>query len=117
MPELQTNPVRFPVPGGKLIDEHVGRQSTGHKNFSVAHMRAPAGWEEPAQRPEFDEVTLVISGQFVVEGKSGRQTVEAGQSILARAGEKVRYSVGPDGAEYVAVCVPAFSLETVHRDE
>jgi mannose-6-phosphate isomerase-like protein (cupin superfamily) len=117
MPELITNPQRVPVPGGKVIDEFVGRASTGTSALSVARMQAPPGWDEPAQTPEFDEVTLVLAGEGVVEHDGGRLPVAAGQAVLTRAGERVRYAVGPDGADYVAVCLPAFSPETVHRDE
>jgi ethanolamine utilization protein EutQ (cupin superfamily) len=116
VPQLVESPVRVPVPGGKLIDEHVGRASTGTEGFSVAHMRSPAGWEEPAQTPEFDEVTLVLAGAVHVEHDGGVLVVGAGQSVLTRAGERVRYTT-PDGAEYVAVCVPAFAPDTVHRED
>ncbi|MBE7370863.1 cupin domain-containing protein [Dermacoccus barathri] len=117
MPELLTTPVRIPVPGGKIIDEHVGVASTGERAVSVAHMKAPAGWDEPAQTPQFDEVTLVLAGQVRVEHDGGTLEVEAGQSVVTRAGERVRYTVGPDGAEYVAVCLPAFTPETVGRED
>lgn len=117
MPELLTTPVRIPVPGGKIIDEHVGVASTGERAVSVAHMKAPAGWAEPAQTPEFDEVTLVLAGQVRVEHAGGEMHVDAGQSVVTRAGERVRYTVGPDGAEYVAVCLPAFTPESVHRED
>ena len=115
MPQLVEGPVRVPVPGGKLIDEYVGRASTGTEALSVAHMRSPAGWEEPGQRPEFDEVTLVLSGAVHVEHDGGVLEVGAGQAVLTRAGERVRYTT-PQGAEYVAVCLPAFAPETVHRE-
>ena len=117
MPQLIPAPTRIPVPGGKLIDEYVGRATTGTAGLSVAHMRAPAGWEEPAQTPEFDEVTLVLAGAVVVEHEGGRTEVGAGQAVLTRAGERVRYAVGPEGAEYVAVCLPAFGPELAHREE
>jgi ethanolamine utilization protein EutQ (cupin superfamily) len=116
VPQLVESPVRVPVPGGKQIDEHVGRASTGTDAVSVAHMRSPAGWEEPAQTPEFDEVTLVLAGAVHVEHDGGVLVVAAGQSVLTRAGERVRYTT-PDGAEYVAVCVPAFAPDTVHRED
>jgi len=116
VPELVSGPVRVPVPGGKLIDEYVGRASTGSEAVSVAHMRSPAGWEEPAQRPEFDEVTLVLAGAVHVEHDGGVLEVGAGQAVLTRAGERVRYTT-PGGAEYVAVCLPAFSPDTVNREE
>ncbi|NHC43913.1 cupin domain-containing protein [Motilibacter aurantiacus] len=117
MPQLIEAPERIPVPGGKQIDEYVGRVRTGTEQVSVAHMRAPAGWEEPAQTPEFDEVTLVLSGSVLVDHDSGRMSVSAGQAVLTRAGERVRYSVGPEGAEYVAVCLPAFGPGLVHRED
>ncbi len=116
MPQLVESPVRVPVPGGKLIDEYVGRASTSTEQVSVAHMRSPAGWEEPAQTPEFDEVTLVLGGAVHVEHDGGVLVVSAGQSVLTRAGERVRYTT-PDGAEYVAVCRPAFAPDTVHRED
>ncbi len=116
MPQLVEGPVRVPVPGGKLIDEYVGRASTGTQGVSVAHMRSPAGWEEPGQRPDFDEVTLVLSGAVHVEHDGGVLEVGAGQAVLTRAGERVRYTT-PQGAEYVAVCLPAFAPDTVHRED
>jgi ethanolamine utilization protein EutQ (cupin superfamily) len=106
-----------PVPGGKVIDEYVGRQTSGTTGVSVAHMRAPAGWEEPAQTPEFDEVTLVLSGSVRVAHDGGTLEVPAGQAVLTRAGERVRYAVGADGAEYVAVCLPAFDPDLAHRED
>ena len=116
-PRLVDQPTRVPVPGGKVIDEYVGTVTTGTAAVSVAHMQAPAGWEEPAQVPEFDEVTLVLAGSVVVEHDEGSLTVAAGQAVVTRAGERVRYSVGPEGAEYVAVCLPAFDPELAHREE
>jgi ethanolamine utilization protein EutQ (cupin superfamily) len=116
LPELVSSPVRVPVPGGKLIDEYVGRASTGSSAVSVAHMRSPAGWEEPAQTPQFDEVTLVLSGAVHVEHDGGVLEVPAGQAVITRAGERVRYTT-PGGAEYVAVCLPAYSPDTVHRED
>ncbi len=117
MPELVTAPTRIPVPGGKVIDEFVGRVTTGTTGVSVARMVAPGGWEEPAQSPEFDEVTLVLRGVVRVEHDGGVLHVGAGQVVLTRAGERVRYSTPePDGAEYVAVCVPAFGPDLAHRD-
>ena len=117
MPRLLHSPSVIDVPGGKVINEHVGRVATGNDNVSVAHMVAPAGWSEPAQRPDFDEVTLVLRGTVLVEHDGGITAVEAGQSIVTEAGERVRYSCGPEGAEYVAVCLPAFSPETVNRED
>jgi ethanolamine utilization protein EutQ (cupin superfamily) len=104
------------VPGGKVIEEYVGRASTGTGQVSVARMRAPAGWDEPAQRPEFDEVTLVLSGSVRVEHDGGVLDVPAGAAVLTRAGERVRYTT-PDGAEYVAICLPAFAPGTAHRED
>ncbi len=117
MPVHITSPVRIPVPGGKLIEEHVGRASTGTASTSVAHMIAPPGWDEPFQTPDFDEVTIVVRGTVRVEHGDGVETdVQAGETILCRAGERIRYS-NPSGeeAEYWAVCAPAFSPDTVHR--
>ena len=117
MPQLIESPTRIPVPGGKVIDEYVGRVTSDTSAVSVAHMKAPAGWEEPAQTPEFDEVTLVLAGSVVVEHDGGSLEVPAGQAVITRAGERVRYRVGDSGAEYVAVCLPAFDPELAHRDE
>ena len=117
MPQLIESPSRIPVPGGKVIDEYVGRASSSTPEVSVAHMRAPAGWEEPAQTPDFDEVTLVLAGLVRVEHDGGTMDVPAGQAVLTRAGERVRYTVGGEGAEYVAVCLPAFAPELANRDD
>jgi quercetin dioxygenase-like cupin family protein len=117
VPDVISEPARIPVPGGKLIDEFVGRVATGTEGVSVARMRAPAGWEEPAQAPDFDEITLVLQGSVVVEYEGQAVEVRAGQAILTRAGERVRYCAGPDGADYVAVCLPAFGPDLVHRDD
>jgi ethanolamine utilization protein EutQ (cupin superfamily) len=118
MPELIEAPSRVEAAGTKpkLIDEYAGRVNNDEARVSVAHMRSPAGWVEPGQRPEFDEYTLVLGGALVVEHEGGSLEVRPGQAVLARSGEWVRYST-PDGAEYVAVCLPAFSPDTVHRDE
>jgi ethanolamine utilization protein EutQ (cupin superfamily) len=117
VPELIAKPTTIPVPGGKIIDEHVGRVNTGSEAVSVAHMTAPAVWTEPFQAPDFDEITLVVAGVVLVDHDGGQLRVGAGQSVVTRAGERIRYSTGPEGAEYVAVCLPAFSPETVNRDE
>ena len=102
----------------KRIDEYVGRINNGETRLSVAHMRSPSGWVEPGQRPEFDEYTVVLHGTLRVDHEGGTIDVAAGQAILTRAGEWIRYGTpGPDGAEYIAVCLPAFSPETVHRDD
>jgi len=117
VPQLIESPTRIPVPGGKVIDEYVGRVTSETATLSVARMSAPPGWEEPAQTPEFDEVTLVLSGSVVVEHDDGTLEVAAGQAVLTRAGERVRYRVGEQGAEYVAVCLPAFDPDLAHRDD
>ena len=116
MPLHVTDPTVIPGVGEKVIRELVGNASTGTGSMSVARMTSPPGWEEPAQTPEFDEVTVVFEGTVVVEHDGGEFTVGPGEAVLTRAGEKVRYST-PAGAEYVAVCVPAFSPESVHREE
>lgn len=101
----------------KLIDEYVGRVNSGASELSVAHMRSPGGWVEPGQRPEFQEYTLVLRGLLRVEHEGGALDVRAGQAVITRPGEWVRYSTPePEGAEYVAICSPAFSPDTVHRD-
>ena len=117
MPQLIPGPTTIPVPGGKVIDEHVGRVNTGTENVSVAHMKAPGGWTEPFQTPDFDEVTVVLAGTVLLDHDGGTIEVPAGQSVVTRGGERIRYSCGPDGAEYIAVCLPAFSPETVHRED
>jgi mannose-6-phosphate isomerase-like protein (cupin superfamily) len=101
----------------KLIDEFIGLVNSGTAQVSIARMQSPSGWQEPGQTPEFDEYTVVLRGLLRVETKSGVVDVEAGQAILTGKGEWVRYSTpGPEGAEYMAVCLPAFSPATVHRD-
>jgi hypothetical protein len=100
---------------GKILDEYIGRVNSGDSHTSIAHMRSPAGWSEPGQRPEFEEFTLVLNGEMVVEHEFGVTHVKAGQAIVTKPGEWVRYST-PQGAEYVAICLPAFSPDTVHRD-
>ncbi|HEY9523801.1 MAG TPA: cupin [Thermopolyspora sp.] len=108
---------RVPVPGGKIIDEYVGRVNSADHHLSIAHMVAPPDWEEPAQTPEFTEYTVVLRGTLFVRHEGGTTEVFASQAVVTEAGEKVRYSTGPEGAEYVAICLPAFSPETVHREE
>jgi len=101
----------------KSIEEYVGRINSDHEGVSVARMKSPEGWEEPGQRPEFEEITVVLKGFVRVEYEGGVLDVRAGQAVVAKPGEWVRYSSpGPGGAEYVAVCMPAFSLDIVHRD-
>jgi len=118
MPTLISQPKRIEAAGNKpkLIDEYIGRVNSGTTGVSVAHMRSPAGWVEPGQTPEFDEYTIVLKGRLRVTHRDGHIDVNAGQAVIAHAGEWVQYST-PDGAEYIAVCLPAFSMETVHRDE
>jgi mannose-6-phosphate isomerase-like protein (cupin superfamily) len=101
----------------KKIEEFAGRVSSGDAAVSVARMTSPGGWQEPGQVPEFDEYTVVLRGTLRVETKDGTLEVHAGQAVVAPAGEWVRYGTPhADGAEYIAVCLPAFSPETVHRD-
>jgi mannose-6-phosphate isomerase-like protein (cupin superfamily) len=119
MPTLIPEPTRIEAAGNKpkLIDEYAGRVNTGQTDVSIAHMRSPGGWVEPGQTPDFDEYTLVLKGLLRVEHRDGALDVRSGQAVLVRRGEWVRYSTPePDGAEYVAFCLPAFSIETVHRD-
>jgi mannose-6-phosphate isomerase-like protein (cupin superfamily) len=117
MPRLVSSATRIPVPGNKLIEEYVGRVNTQDTAVSIAHMHSPSGWSEPGQAPEFDEYTLVLKGALRVESKSGVLEVKAGQAVIAQRGEWVRYSTpGPEGAEYIAVCLAAFDPATVHRD-
>ena len=120
MPRLIAGPTRIEAAGNKpkLIDEYVGRVNSGVANVSVAHMRSPGGWQEPGQRPEFEEFTIVLRGTVHVEFEGGSLDVSAGQAVQTLPGEWIRYSTpGEDGAEYIAVCVPAFSPSSVHRDE
>jgi ethanolamine utilization protein EutQ len=119
MPTLVAQPTRISAAGTKpkLIDEYIGRVNSKTAGVSVAHMRSPQGWEEPGQTPEFDEFTLVLRGMVRVRHGGGQMDVIAGQAIIARRGEWVQYSTPAEGgAEYIAVCLPAFSMETVHRD-
>jgi len=119
MPRLIENPTVVEAAGTKpkVIREHVGRVNSGDEALSIARMRSPEGWQEPGQRPEFDEYTLVLVGRLRVEFEGGALEVLAGQVVHARSGEWIRYSTPyPGGAEYVAICLPAFSPATVHRD-
>lgn len=119
MPTLIAQPTRVAAAGNKpkLIDEYIGRVNSATESLSVAHMRSPGGWLEPGQTPAFDEFTVVLRGTLRVEHEGGAIDVQAGQAVIAHRGEWVRYST-PDaeGAEYIAVCLPAFSMDTVHRD-
>ena len=119
MPRLIAHPTVVPSAGTKpkRIEEFVGRVATGNDRLSIARMRSPQGWTEPGQRPAFDEVTLVLRGMLRVEHEAGQLDVHAGEAVVANKGEWVRYSTPDDGAaEYVAICLPAFSPETVNRD-
>lgn len=119
MPTLITQPTVLQAAGNrpKRIEEFAGRVTSGHAGVSVARMVSPEGWSEPGQRPEFEEVTVVLRGMLRVDHEGGALEVRAGQAVVTRPGEWVRYSTPePGGAEYVAVCTPAFSPETVHRD-
>jgi mannose-6-phosphate isomerase-like protein (cupin superfamily) len=113
-------PTVVPAVGNKpkIIEEYIGRVNSGHQDLSIAVMRSPGGWVEPGQRPEFDEITVVLKGTLQVEYEGGSMEVRGGQAVITSGGEWVRYSTpDADGAEYVAICLPAFAPETVHRDE
>lgn len=119
MPILIEQPKRIEAAGNKpkLIDEYIGRVNSHTAAVSVAHMRSPEGWAEPGQKPEFDEFTIVLKGMLRVQHKNGALDVRAGQAVVANRGERIQYSTPePGGAEYIAVCLPAFSPDTVHRD-
>lgn len=120
MPELIESPTIIQAAGNKpkIIEEYIGRVNSGTSDLSIARMKSPGGWVEPGQTPEFDEYTLVLRGSLRVSSREGSLDVGAGQAVIVKAGEWVQYSTpGDDGAEYIAVCLPAFSPETVHRDE
>jgi quercetin dioxygenase-like cupin family protein len=120
MPRLIAAPTVVEAAGNKpkRIEEFVGHVSSGHTTLSIARMTSPAGWREPGQRPDFEEATVVLRGLLRVEYAGGTFDVQAGQAVVTAAGEWVRYSTpNPEGAEYVAVCVPAFTPATVHRDD
>ena len=120
MPTLISSPTRIEAAGNKpkRIDEYIGRINSRTVEASVAHMHSPGGWVEPGQTPEFEEYTIVLKGMLRVEHSQGTMDVTAGQAVIAHKGDWVRYSTpGAEGAEYIAVCLPAFSPQTVHRDE
>jgi mannose-6-phosphate isomerase-like protein (cupin superfamily) len=120
MPTLISSPARITSAGNKpkLIDEFIGRVNSKESRVSIAHMRSPSGWIEPGQQPEFDEFTVVLKGMLRVEYRTGAIEVRPGQAVHTAPGEWIRYSTPePEGAEYIAVCLPAFSPDTVHRDE
>jgi quercetin dioxygenase-like cupin family protein len=119
MPRLIAGPAVVAAAGAKpkRIEEFAGRVNSGDDRVSVARMVSPAGWVEPGQRPDFEEITIVLRGMLRVEHAGGAIDVRAGQAVITAPGEWIRYSTPePDGAEYVAVCIPAFSPDTVHRD-
>jgi mannose-6-phosphate isomerase-like protein (cupin superfamily) len=120
MPTLIAQPTRIEAAGNKpkIIEEYIGRVNSGTSAASVAHMRSPEGWVEPGQTPEFVEFTVVLKGLLRVQHQSGSLEVRAGQAVITNPGEWIQYSTPePGGAEYIAVCLPAFSPQTVHRDE
>lgn len=119
MPTLISQPTRIEAAGNKpkLIDEYIGRVNSKTSTLSVAHMRSPQGWEEPGQRPDFDEFTVLLNGALQVKYEGGEMTVRAGQAVITRSGEWVQYATPFEGgAEYIAICLPAFSMDTMHRD-
>ncbi|HLJ10981.1 MAG TPA: cupin [Planctomycetaceae bacterium] len=119
MPTLISSPTRITAAGNKpkIIQEFIGRVNSKTDELSIAHMKSPGGWLEPGQTPEFDEYTLVLSGMVRVIHRDGTLDVRAGQAVVARRGEWIQYGTPePEGAEYIAICLPAFSLETVRRD-
>jgi len=118
LPTRIQNPTRIQAAGNmpKLIDEYVGRVNNKETRLSIAHMRSPAGWEEPGQAPEFEEYTIVLRGRLRVHHREGTFDVAAGQAVITHPGEWVRYSTPDEATEYIAICLPAFSIETVHRD-
>jgi mannose-6-phosphate isomerase-like protein (cupin superfamily) len=119
MAKIISAPTVIPAAGQppKIIEEFFGRVNSASPQVSIAKMTSPSGWREPGQMPEFDEYTVVLHGELQVETRSGLHQVLSGQAILVSAGEWVRYSTpGATGAEYIAICLPAFSPETVHRD-
>ena len=120
MPTLIAQPTKIEAAGNKpkIIEEFIGRVNSDESRLSVAKMKSPGGWVEPGQTPQFDEFTIVLKGMLRVKHKCGEIDVKAGQAIVVHAGEWVQYSSPEaDGAEYVAICLPAFSPATVHRDE
>lgn len=118
MPTLIQTPTRIQAAGNlpKLIDEYVGRVNTREQRLSIAHMRSPAGWAEPAQTPDFEEYTIVLKGCLRVSHERGTLEIAAGQAVIAHPGEWIQYSTPDVDTEYIAICVPAFSPQTVHRE-
>ena len=118
MPTIIKSPTKIESAGNKpkIIEEFIGRVNSSHENISLAKMTSPAGWEEPGQTPEFDEFTLVLKGTLKVETKNQVFKVNAGQAIVTHKGEWIKYSTPNEDTEYIAICLPAFSPKTVHRD-
>ena len=118
MPTIIKNPTKIETFGNKpkIIKEFVGGVNSSHENISIAKMQSPAGWEEPGQTPEFDEYSLVLKGVLQVETKSGIYDIKADEAIITHKGEWVKYSTPNQDTEYIAICLPAFSPKTVHRD-
>jgi mannose-6-phosphate isomerase-like protein (cupin superfamily) len=119
LPTLIEQPTRIQAAGNlpKIIDEYIGRVNSKESRASVAHMRSPAGWQEPGQTPEFEEYTIVLRGRLHVRHKGGTFEVSAGQAVVAHPGEWIQYSTPDEATEYIAICMPAFSPQTVHRDD
>ncbi len=120
MPKKIEQPTIIEATGNKpkIIKEFIGRVNSETNDVSIARMKSPSGWQEPGQRPEFDEYTIVLSGMLRVESNAGTLDIQAGEAVMVKAHEWVRYSTPEnDGAEYIAVCLPAFSPDTVNRDE
>ena len=117
MPYLIEKPIFITAAGNppKTIAEFIGRVNSGHQQLSIAQMKSPPGWSEPGQQPEFEEISIVLTGTLVLNYEGGRIEIHAGQAVITHPGEWVQYST-PSGAEYIAVCLPAFSPQTVHRD-
>jgi len=119
LPTLIDKPARIQAAGNmpKIIDEFFGRVNSKTERLSIAHMRSPAGWQEPGQTPEFEEYTIVIRGRLRVQHKGGSFDVSAGQAVVAHPGEWIQYSTPDEATEYIAICLPAFSPQSVHRDD
>jgi mannose-6-phosphate isomerase-like protein (cupin superfamily) len=120
MPTIIKSPTKIEAAGNKpkIIEEFIGKVNSSNEQVSIAKMKSPAGWQEPGQTPEFDEYTLVLKGMLRVETKTETYDLKAGETIITRKGEWIKYSTPtPEGAEYIAVCLPAFSPDTVHRDK
>jgi ethanolamine utilization protein EutQ (cupin superfamily) len=119
MPTIIKNPTKIEAAGNKtkIIEEFIGKVNSSNEQISIAKMKSPVGWEEPGQTPEFDEYTIILNGMLRVETKTGTFDIKAGEAIITHKGEWIKYSTPNEGTEYIAVCLPAFSPETVHRDK